>query len=367
MPFDRPTLQEISDRIQGDFQTRVEGGQSLLRRSVLRVMGRVFAGAVHGLYGFLSFMKDQLFVSSADAENLEVHGSEYGILRKAATKATGELTGSGTVNAWVYEGDQLEAPDGQIYEVTEDAQVDGTGAVSISVEAVEAGEDGNQSAGVTMSFVSPSVGIDSSATVDSNAITGGLDEEVDDDLRDRILTRKRQPPHGGAEFDYEAWALEVSGVTRAWAFPQYMGNGTIGLAFVRDNDANTIIPNDTQMEEVREYIQEHTDPLTGEIVGIPVTAEPGFFMITLSEQSQDFTIEIYPNTVAIQANVTAQLEDLINADGGPGETVYYSAMTAAVNQAAGLIAHRITSPDDDIGVPTNKVLRLGSITFEDYS
>ena len=365
MPFERPTLQEISDRIQSDFQTRITGGSSMLRRSVLRVMGRVFAGAVWGLYGFLSFMKDQLFASTADSENLEIHGSEYSILRKAAVGAAGYIEVTGTNNTDVPLGTQLEAPDGQLYEVTETTTIVGTTA-DVPVEAVTAGADSNQAAAVTLTFISPISGVDSDATIDSAGLTGGLDEEDDDELRARILTRKRQPPHGGAEFDYEAWALEVAGVTRAWAFPQYMGVGTIGVAFVRDNDTATIIPNDTQREEVKDYIIEHADPLTGLEVGIPATAEPGLFIIDISEQAQDFTIQIYPNTSAVQAQVEEQLEEIINVDGGPGETVYHTALSVAISQAAGLIAHKITNPTDDIGVATNKVLRLGTITFQDY-
>jgi len=71
MPFARPTLQEIVDRIVSDIQSRITGATTLLRRSILRVLARVYAGAVHLVYGFLEFMKDQIFVQSADAEYLE--------------------------------------------------------------------------------------------------------------------------------------------------------------------------------------------------------------------------------------------------------------------------------------------------------
>ena len=113
--------------------------------------------------------------------------------------------------------------------------------------------------------------------------------------------------------------MEVSGVTRAWSFPQYQGFGTIGVAFVRDNDDN-IIPNDTQRTTVRAYIVEHIDPGTGLIIGCPVTAEPGLFIVELSLYAINFNINIYPNTSAIQTAIQESLIDLILREGGPGET-----------------------------------------------
>ena len=41
--------------------TRIEGGTSLLRRSVLKVMARVYGGVVHLLYEFLDYHSKQLF------------------------------------------------------------------------------------------------------------------------------------------------------------------------------------------------------------------------------------------------------------------------------------------------------------------
>ena len=50
MAFSRPTLQQIVDRIENDFKTRIDNAQSLLRRSVLKIMARVYAGTADLLY-----------------------------------------------------------------------------------------------------------------------------------------------------------------------------------------------------------------------------------------------------------------------------------------------------------------------------
>jgi len=159
--------------------------------------------------------------------------------------------------------------------------------------------------------------------------------------------------------------LEVSGVTRSWSSPLYMGIGTIGVSFVRDNDDN-IIPNATQRAEVRAYIVEHEDPGTGEMVGCPVTAEPGLFVIELAQQSIDFEIAIYPNTSVVQTAVEAALADLITTEGGPGETVYLSEIDEIISLATGEERHRLDSPVADVTAATNRVYVLGTVTFTSY-
>jgi len=365
MPFSRPSLQQIIDRIEADFTTRVENAASFLRRSVYKIFARAYGGAVYTLYGYLNFIKDQLFITSADAEYLEQHGLEYGIIRKSAVKATGGARVTGTNGYIVPEGTELQFIDDQVY-LLDEAVVIAGGYADIVVTAKVAGTAGNQNPAATLTFVSPLVGINTSVTVDSLGILGGLDQETDDELRERILTRKRQPPHGGADFDYSSWALEVSGVTRVWTFPLYQGVGTIGVAFVRDNDLSTILPNSTQRQEVYDYIVEHTDTLTGLTVGCPVTAQPGLFIIDLSLESIDFSLAISPNDVNAQTNARAALTNLLIDKGGPGETLYLSDIIRYVSAASGIIAVRLVSPLVDKAVATNRVPVLGTVSFGAY-
>jgi len=363
MPFTRKSLQGIVDQIVSDFQARITGATSLLRRSVLRVIARVNAGAFHLLYEYLDYQARQLFATTGDEAGLEAIASEYGITRNAATYAIGSGTATGTNGITIPAGSQLTSTDDQTYETDEDVVI-AAGTATVEFTATIAGADGNDDAGITLTFVSPIAGVNTSLTVDADGIYDGTDEETDEELRARVLARKRQPPHGGAEFDYETWALEVSGVTRAWTFPLYMGVGTIGVAFVRDDD-DSIIPNAVQMAEVRAYIVEHEDPGTGKMVGCPVTAEPGLFMVTLAPQAIDFEIAIYPNTVAVQAAVEDALADLIVREGGPGEMIYLSEINEAISLASGEEHHRLDSPVEDV-TAVNKVHVLGTVTFTNY-
>ncbi|WP_252503287.1 baseplate J/gp47 family protein [Sporosarcina sp. Marseille-Q4943] len=79
---------------------------------------------------------------------------------------------------------------------------------------------------------------------------GGGDEEPDNSLRERILYQKRNPEHGGHEFDYVRWALSVTGVTYAKCLDKPRGIGTVDLI---------IGANKTMLDEVLEDVIEYVD------------------------------------------------------------------------------------------------------------
>lgn len=365
MPFNRQTLTEIVTQIESDITSAITGATTLLRRSILKVLARAQAGAAHLMYGNIEFNKDQLFVSTSDGETLELHANEYGISRTAAVKATGTGQATGTDGTSIPQYSQLQSASGQVY-LTDAAAVIAGGVASLDLTAQVAGADGNDDAGITLTFVSPISGVNTSVTVGTGGIDGGADEETDDALRTRVLTRKRQPPHGGADFDYVSWMLEVSGVTRAWAIALYQGIGTVGCAFVRDND-DDLIPSEAEVATVEAYIISHADPLTGVNVGIPVTAEAGLYMISLQKYTMNFTINIYPNTAAVQAAVTAKLEELILEEGGPERTIYLSQITTSISTAVGEDRNELVYPTGDVTVSAQQIHVMGTITFGAYN
>ncbi len=364
MPFDRPSLSELVTRALTDIQTRVTGASTLLRRSVLRVLAKVQAGANHLVYGYLDYIAKQTFVSKADEFGLRDHGIEWGIDRDEAGKAIGNTVATGTNGLIITEGLELSADDGQIYTVDEDVTV-AAGVATLAITAQLAGDDGNQSAATVLIFTSPPAGVDSDTTVDSDSLNGGEDIEDVEDWRNKILSRKRNPPHGGAENDYKVWQLEVDGVSRAWVFPLYNGAGTVGCAFVRDAES-PIVPSASEIATVRAYIVSHTDPATGQTVGIPVTAEPGLFMITLSTKAVDLSISIYPSTTAIENAISDIIDDALVKYGGPGETVYLSQLQKEIARATDLEYFKITIPVADISATQTEVHIPGTYTFGNY-
>lgn len=213
MSFNRPSLSEIVARIESDIETRLATGK-LLARSFLAIMARAYGGAVHLLYGYVAWAAKQLFPDLADPEYMARWASIWGVLRTAATYAHGNVTFTGVDGSIITTGTRLKRSDGIFYLTTGSATVT-AGTATLPVQAVNAGTLGNVQAGGALAVVISVPGVSTNATVAAGGLIDGLDAELDDSLLGRLLDRIRQPPHGGAEFDYVKWAKEVAGVTRA--------------------------------------------------------------------------------------------------------------------------------------------------------
>jgi uncharacterized phage protein gp47/JayE len=145
----------------------------------------------------------------------------------------------------------------------------------------------------------------------------------------------------------------------------YQGIGTIGCAFVRDAES-PIVPSVSEIATVKAYIVSHIDSTTGKTVGMPVTAQPGLFMITLLEKAINLTIGIYPNTAAIQNAITAIVNDALITYGGPGKTVYLSQLQKEIARAQDLEYFKINSPMSDIVALLTEAHIPGTYTYQNY-
>lgn len=351
MAFNRPTLTELITRIKQDFENRLQTDGPVLPNSIINVFSRVFSGAVHVLHGHLAYISRQIFADQAEAENLDRIGSIWGIDRTTATFAGGAVTLTGSTGTVVPEDTVLVRSDG--VEFTTDSEVTlAAGTASVNVTASTAGVSPNTLTGVELSFQTPIESVDTAATVGADGITGGLDQESDASYRARIISRIQDPPQGGSEVDYETWALEVTGVTRAWVIPNLNGVGNVGVTFVKDNE-DPIIPDSSDIADVSAYIGERK----------PVTAFHQIYAPTA--QTIDFSISITPNTSVVRSSVESELEDLLFRDGGPGSTVLLSRINEAISVAQGESDHLLTAPVSDVAITTGNIATLGTITWSD--
>lgn len=351
MAFQRPTLTDIIDRTFSDLVSRLSLQGALLRRSVVGVLARVLAGASHMLHGHLEWIAKQVIPDTAD-EWLPRWAAIWGVSRKEAEFAGGPVSFNVPGSATVIPALTLlkRSADGVEYETQADAPVT-AGAATATVKAVETGGIGNADAGTSLTLVFPIEGVNSSATVAAGGIVNGSDVEEVETWRARLLARIKQPPHGGANFDYEAWALEVPGVTRAWVYPLHMGAGTVGITFVRDNDT-TMIPDAGEVQAVLDYIDARR----------PVTAEA--FVFAPVADPLDFTIAVDPATAEIKAAIEAELRDLLAREAEPGGTLYLSRINEAISIAAGEFDHTLVSPSADVVKATGHIAVMGTITWQ---
>lgn len=350
MPFTRPSLKELIERAMSDFESRLPGVDARTRRSNVAVLAKVHSGTVHGLYGYLDWLAKQHMPDTAEAEILERWASIYGITRQAAAQAKGNVTFSGADGIAIPAGTQLVRADGILFSTDADTAI-ASGTATIGVTAVLGGAAGNTAASSSLSFVTPIGGVNSAATVAVGGIVNGSDAEDDDSLRARLLDRVREPPHGGSSLDYQKWAKEVSGVTRAWVYPLEGGAGNVVVRFMTDDLTANGIPTPAKVAEVQAYINERR-PVTANVTVLAPVAVP-----------LNFTIQIVPNTQAVKDAVQAELTDLIRREAQPGGTILLSHIREAISISAGETNYVMSAPSADVTNTTGNITTMGAITW----
>jgi uncharacterized phage protein gp47/JayE len=233
MPLTRPTLSQLINQAGGDIEASLPTGTLLLRFANLPIIGKVLAGLVNGLYGYLDWIARQCTPFTATGEFLEAWAALKNVIRKPPTAAIGAVTFPATGTTILAAGSPIVRNDGAAYVTTADATASG-GSIIVPLAAVDPGATGNAVTGTAMTLAVGVSGISSSGQVTST-LAGGADLEVDDALRSRMLATYAAPPQGGARTDYIEWALAVPGVTRCWPYPSAMGPGTIVLLFMMDD------------------------------------------------------------------------------------------------------------------------------------
>lgn len=360
MAFERPTLLQIIDRIKSDFKSGL-GLTTIIRRSFLDVIAKAYGGAVHTLFGFIDWAKDQLFPDTADEEYLLRWATIWGVERKEATFAEINIEVTGTTGNTLAQDTIYQRSDGFQYTVKADVVVPAGGTAIAVIVASEAGADGNIDDGSIVSLTSPIAGIESDSTVDSTETEGEAQETIEE-LRERVVERIQQPPSGGTATDYISYAKTVAGVTRAWVLPGHLGEGTVGLTFVEDNET-PIIPSAGKVQEVQDAV-EALKPISADL-----------FVFAPIEQNIDPTIRLKPNTTTVQDAVIAELEDMLAREaqvGGAyedvGETydgiIPLSKINEAISIAAGEEDHVLVTPTSDVDPGTGGLVTLGTVTFE---
>jgi uncharacterized phage protein gp47/JayE len=258
--------------VRDSIRAKLPGADALIPNSVLRVMSDNQGALCHATLQYVDWLALQLLPDTAETEWLDRHGniwlknSDGTTGRKLPTLANGTASFQGIADGAVIPlGTQLvssvQVPPGTTsanatitYETLEDITTYIAAPSTGNIRAVDAGSIGNLDTGTTLMLAPPVINVSPTATVIE--LSGGADTETDDELRIRILRRIRQPPMGGCAYDYEAWALAVPGVTRAWCAPMEMGIGTVTIRFMMDDlrASNGGFPLPADIDAVSAYI-----------------------------------------------------------------------------------------------------------------
>lgn len=251
----------------------------------------------------------------------------------------------------------------------------GTGAITPALpdpndDPTGGGAAGNTPAGTQLSLDSSIFGVDSVVTL-ATAITDGSDIESEEAFRARMLLAYQNTPQGGNDDDYEGWALEVSGVTRAWAARRLMGAGTVGIYVMTDgtDTSNNGFPVGTDgISELENWsalkatgdqgrVADHIYPLQ------PVTAL--VYVCSPIRKTVNFIIDgISTADSTTTAAINAAIDGVFFESGDPtGGKVLLSDLVIALSNMSGTSGFILTSPTANIITAKGELPVRGTVTY----
>jgi uncharacterized phage protein gp47/JayE len=302
------------------------------------------------MHYFLTWAALQIFPDTAELEFLNEWAKVWGVIRKPATAATGEVLVTGVAGSMLADDSIATSSQNQKYRLS--GVILSEESALTTATAVEPGAAGQLAPGSKINLISPQVGITSEMTVDEQGLDGGADEESDDALRSRLLKTIQSPPHGGNKADYEMWALESdAAVLHALCEPTYSGLGSVAVA-IWGQPYDPILPEQT-IKKVYDYILKMA----------PVTAGPGLLVYTPTTMAVNFTIQLLPDSSSIRDNVKVELGDVFAAEAGPGQTIPLTHFAEAVSLAAGEYDHVMIAPTQNVTPNLGVLPILGEVTF----
>jgi uncharacterized phage protein gp47/JayE len=352
-------LRQVRESVRGEVTASL-GRATFVGNSVLRVMADATAALTHLTLRYIDWLALQFLPDTAETEWIDRHGAiwlsnadgTFG--RKNATLAEGTALVTGVPGAFISAATQLDS--GEItYETLLEAEV-GTVATSISIRALTPGVVGNLDNGTPLHFVNVLANVDDPAYVFK--LTGGTDDETDEELRLRVLQRIRETPMGGDAQDYVRWALAVPGVTRAWCYPLEMGIGTVTVRFMMDDlrqDDNLGFPLPEDVTAVETYVNTQR----------PVAVKDIFIVAPLKQFMEVVIVDLVPDTSSIREEIEDSLKRMLIEVAKPGQTIYSVWKTYAVMGTSDVVSFRLYNDEDEVMESPGHMAVLGTVLWDE--
>jgi uncharacterized phage protein gp47/JayE len=365
--FAIPSLSDLLQRARQGFRTYLPGSDAWVWPNNIYASAKVLAGMTFEVFGFASYISKMIFASTApDIETLRLHGVEFGIPQLPAAPAGGQVSFVSQAAITVATGATLQRADGVTFLVTSGGLLTGAGTLEVFVTASADGAIANSEEGTPLTVLSGLTGT-APASVGPGDIVQGADIEDIESYRQRILFRKRNPPHGGSAADYVIWARQVPGVTRVFVERLWAGSGTVRVFVFMDGIYPNGIPAPAAIATVAAHL---------------ATVQPASAVVSVAAPAANpinITIDnLVPDTVLTREAVAAELRAAflrlgrVAGNDTPHSGMPFLATPAtfslswiyqAVANAPGVISFDLVAPAADTVLPVGRTATLGTLTF----
>lgn len=359
---------ELVARSQADVQRELPNSDPRAKNHWLFAIINACCNRIFDFYIQQEIAHDETFVATATGDRIIRHASERGLTLQSATQSTGRIIVTGVANSPVSQGSTLAVNGGGTY--TTDSNVflsslndqgvdDGTGFALVDITSVDFGQSSNLEAGEQLRFQSPILGVDDTAFVDSDTVSGGTDAEDLEGLRDRNLDIIQNPIALFNASAIRSQARLVAGVTRVFVQKATPARGQVTVFFMRDGDDDPI-PSGEEVDAVRDSILELTPAHTLDVDVIVNAPTP---------RPVDFNFfDLQPNTAAMQLAIRNNLRQYFDEQTDVGRDIDEDVLRSVIINTIDLTGtvlqtFELNSPSNDIVVDSGEIAILGDVEF----
>jgi uncharacterized phage protein gp47/JayE len=222
--YENLTVESIKSDILSRLSTQIDTREGSFTNDIISAV----AYKIWQTYQSLDAIIPIAFVDETSGSYIDKRCAEYGITRKAGTKATAILTVTGTNGTLISAGKVFHTSDGLQF-ITDAAATIAEGTATVNATAEDVGDKFNVDADTIMYQFTNISGITSLSNAKA---TGGADAETDESLVARLYDFLQNTATSGNAAHYKQWALSVNGVGNAKVEPLWNGPGTVKVLIV---------------------------------------------------------------------------------------------------------------------------------------
>lgn len=344
------TAAEIYSEMKEEFERET----SLVMNDGCDMSIRMYALAaqLYSLWVQAGWLQSQCFPQTAEGKYLDNHAEVRGLRRHAAIQASGILrfavNKAMTVDLTIESGTVCSTAAGVEFQTAETVILTaGNLTVEVAAVAVRAGIAGNVPAGSIVSMVHAPVGV--ASCINPERFSGGVDEESDTSLRDRILDSYKRLPNGANAAYYESQALGVEGVTAVAILPKNRGIGTVDVVVASDEG----VPDTELLQAVKDVLDAQREICVDIAVLAPVTTVVDV-AVSIATGDNGFTTVKNAVEQAIRAFFNGKLL---------GYGVLKAQLGNLIFQVEGVENYSLSTPDTDLSASGAVLPVLGTLTI----
>lgn len=346
------SVEEFYEQMMEDFASRT--GVTLVDSCDLAARMYALAAQIYAMQVYSDWVRRQCFPQTATGEELDRHAQMRSLERKQATRA------EGVVRFFAGESSELirTIPYGTVcmtpglvrYETVETGLLlAGEMWADVKVRAVEPGAGGNAATGTVTEMAVAPVGIVS--CVNPAPCSGGVDEEDDESLRERVLHSFRYLPNGANAAYYRQLAMADDEVAQAVVISRPRGVGSVDVVVA----SHAGVPGQELLDRLQSVMEAQREIAVDLVVRAPETMG-----VTVSVQVQEKTGY---DAETVRERVKSALTEYFSGE-IMGQNILRAKLGSVIYGCEGVENYSLILPTSDLNVAEDQLSVLLELEVE---